>query len=104
MLRRQFFELAVFLAVVLNENQVPQLDVARAIAVHPAFMTRHTFHVTSFGATVEMDLAARTTRTRLAHLPKIFFRAETQYPLGGKSSDLEPEFRCIIIVEVHGRV
>ncbi len=69
-LRRQLAQALVGLAVVLDEDEVPELDVARAVAVHPTGV-RHAGTVAGRRSTIEMDLGARTARAGLAHLPEV---------------------------------
>ena len=97
-------KLAVFFAVVLNENQIPQLDVAGAVAVDAAFMTGDALLIAGRRTAVEMNLAARTAGTGLAHFPKIFFFAEAAYPLGRQAADLGPELLRVIVVQIDGGV
>src|ERR1044071_6836546 len=82
-LGRQFFELAVFFSVVLDKDQIPQLDIARAVAVHSAFVSRHPLHVAGLRPAVEMNLTARPAPSGLPHLPEIFLLAEATDALGG---------------------
>ena len=66
---REWFERTVSLAVVLHEHDVPDLDhlwvvlVYQLTAWHLSLLLRST--------RVNMDLRARTARTRIAHLPEV---------------------------------
>ena len=83
-LGRKVFELAIFFAVVLNEDQVPQFDIASAIPVDSAFVTDYVFHVTGFGTTVEtvvlpegeeplLSEGALATSDKFAELAPVYF-------------------------------
>ena len=64
------------MAVVLDKNQIPQFDITRAVAIDLTEMTGLALHVAGVRSTIEMNLAARTARTGLAHFPEIFLFAE----------------------------
>ena len=70
-LGRQLAQAPVGLAVVLDEDEVPELDVARAVAVDGADVAGHALPVAGLRAAIEMDLGARPARPRLAHLPEV---------------------------------
>src|SRR5580658_6128739 len=59
-------ELAVGAAVVLHENQVPDLDVAVAFLIRRAWRSAG-----DVGSVVVEDLAARAARTGVTHGPEI---------------------------------
>jgi hypothetical protein len=63
-------------AVVLNEDQVPQLNEALAVAIQPADMPRHALLVAGGRAAVDVDLAVRTARADLGHLPEVLAAAK----------------------------
>ena len=94
----------IFFAVVLDENQVPQLDITGAVAVDAAFMTGDALLVACGRAAVEMNFAARPARAGLAHLPKIFFLAEAAHALRRQAADFVPEFFGFIVVVIDGGV
>ena len=75
-LGRQLFEAAIFSAVVLDEDEVPQLHEARAADVDGAHVPGHVLHVAQRRAAIDVDLGARATRTDLAHLPEIILLVE----------------------------
>ena len=72
----QRFEGAVCFAVVLHEHDVPYLDHLRMVFVHQ--LAAGHFGALFGTAAVHMDLAARTARTRLAHLPEVVMLVAVQ--------------------------
>ena len=75
-LARQFFQVAVGLAVKLHKDEVPNFDDLRVVVVHQ-FTTAH--RRLFFGrANVGMNFRAGTARPRLAHLPKVVFLVTKQ--------------------------
>ena len=77
-------------AVVLDEDEVPDLDVARAAAVHGAAVARLALVVAGRRAAVDVDLGARPARARLAHLPEVLL-VEAEDALRGDVGHLGPE-------------
>src|SRR6185369_9773834 len=86
----QLVELAPFVAVVLNEDQVPQLDEPSAARVHAAHVAGNSSPVAGAGAAIDVDLRARAARPGLAHLPEIVLFAETQDAVAPDVGDLAP--------------
>ena len=76
-LLRQRLEAAVVIEVVLDEDIVPQLEVARALAVHPADVVGAAQVVALFPQ-VDVDLRARPAGTCFRHLPEILMAPEEQ--------------------------
>ena len=100
-LGREVLQRTVRFAVVLNENEIPELDEARAPAVDRADVTRNVAHVAGVGAAVHVDLRARPARPRLAHLPEIL-ALEAQDAIGGKIGDARPERRRLVVGRMDG--
>ena len=73
----QRLEAAIFEKIVLNEDVVPQFEVARAFAVHAADVVCAAQVVALF-AEVNVDLGTRPARTELRHLPEVFLAPEKQ--------------------------
>ncbi len=73
---RQCVQGAIALPFELHEHVVPDLDHVRVIAVHQ-FRPRLQF-LFVLSAHVHMDLSAWTTRSGVAHFPKIVFASEGQ--------------------------
>ena len=91
----QRLQLAVVLAVVLHEHQVPDLDVAVQVAVLGA--RRAAGHV---GAVVVEDLGAGTAGAGVAHLPEVVF-IQTREALGADAHFLEPDVRRFVVGHMH---
>jgi hypothetical protein len=100
--RRQLAEALVGLAVVLDEDEVPELDVARTVAVHRADVAGAALPVAGRRATIQMDLGARTAGARFAHLPEVFL-LEAADALVGERRDLLPELLGLVVGRVDGR-
>ncbi len=75
-LRGECFQVVIALIVVLDENQIPDLSEASAIAVDPADVTCYALLVAGFGTPVVMNLGAGTTRTGLPHFPEVILTPE----------------------------
>ena len=102
-LGRQFVQLASGVAVVLDEHQVPQLDVARAAGVHGAHVARLALEVAGLKAPVQVDLAARPARSGIAHLPEVVLLVETLHALRRQAADAVPQgFRLVVVAEHRG--
>ena len=95
-------ELALRVAVVLDEDEVPELDVAGATRVHPAAMRRVVAPITRVGTPVDVDLRARPARAGLGHLPEVL-GIEAEHPRGGQIRHLGPQPRGLVVARVHGR-
>ena len=91
---------AVLGAVVLDEHQIPQLDVPGAVAVDAALVAGDACHVAGCRAAVEVDFAARAAGAGLAHLPEVFFLAEAAHSFARQAADLEPELLGFVVVEI----
>ncbi len=63
-------------AVVLHEDQVPQLHVTVAVAVHAADMVRIVALLAVIRAHIHMNFGAGTARTGVGHFPEVLFTAE----------------------------
>src|SRR5205814_1226684 len=82
-----------FAAIELHENQIPKLSdrVARTVDIGGAVL-----RVARVVAHVVVNLAARSARTGVGHLPEIIFAPETQNSFA-RRADLFPElFRVFI--------
>ena len=90
MLSGKFRQASVFVAVILDEDQIPQFNITAAIAVDLADMAKLPLHVAGFGATVQVNLATWPARTRFAHLPEIVFLPKAPNAFERQSADLEP--------------
>ena len=93
-LRGQRIERAVALAVVLHEDQVPDLDHLRRPGVD------HLGRAAVLRV-VEMDFAARAAGARLAHFPEIVLLAEAQDVRRVDVRDRAPELGRLVVVGVH---
>ncbi len=69
------FSLPAGIAVKLHEHQIPDLDIASAVAAKSAIRVSL---IRSRQAHVVMNLAARTAGAGVAHLPEIVFRAKLE--------------------------
>ena len=86
-------QLAVFGAVKLDEDEVPQFDESCAAGVYGAFVAGDVFFVAAVGAEVDVDFAARAAGAGFAHFPEVVFSAEFEDAVGGQRRHLCPEFR-----------
>ena len=87
--RGQFGKPAVALAIVLDEDQVPDLHVAGTAGVDAAGVAGRL--VAGAGSAVDVNLRARAARAGLAHLPEVVLRAEAQHARGRQVGHLRPE-------------
>ena len=80
-IHRKRLQRTVGLAVVLHKHDVPDLDHLRIILVDQ-LTARHLGLL--LGCTrIQMDLRARTTRTRIAHLPEVVVLVSINNMVGG---------------------
>ena len=63
------FQRTVGLAIVLHENEVPNLNHLRVVLVHQFGTAHGCFFL--LAASIDMDFGARTAGTRIAHLPEV---------------------------------
>ena len=75
MFLRERLEATVIEKIVLNENVVPEFEIARAFAVHAAAM-RLAAQVIELLAAIQMNLGTGPAWTGLCHLPEIIFATE----------------------------
>ena len=101
-LRGQLGELPRLVPVVLDEDQVPDLDEARAAGVHAAAVCRVGAVVAGVGTAIDVDLRARPARARLAHLPEVL-GVEAQHPRSVDVGHLRPQRRRLVVGRVHRR-
>jgi len=84
--------------IVLSEYQVPYLGEASAGTIGLAF----SFTASKLFTEVVMNLAARSTRTRIANgTPEVIFITESQY-LADWHAKSPPIRKCLFIVKVNG--
>src|SRR5690348_15013085 len=74
-------------AIELHEDEVPDLHDRVARSIH---VRRGVLGIVGARSHVVVDLAAWTTRTRLAHLPEVIFLAEAQDAFA-RRADFVPE-------------
>src|SRR5208283_5520592 len=104
MLHRQRRELARRVAVVLDENQVAEFDIARApVDIDRALAGVVRATARRLGATIDMNLRAGTARPRLAHLPEVVLLAAADDPLLRQNPQLEPCRFGLVVVPEDGR-
>src|SRR5205823_4554247 len=99
----QVGELALLVAVLLDEDQVPELDVARAAAVDGAAVRLVAAPVARRGAAVDVDLGARAARPGLAHLPEVL-GLEAEDAVAADVGQLGPERGRLVVGRVDGGV
>ena len=87
-LRRQGGQLAVGAAVELDEYQVPDFDHARIAGVDERAAAL-------VGRQINVNLAARSARTRIAHLPEVVLLVAGMDALGRQ--DPQPQFAGFVI-------
>ncbi len=66
-------------AVVLNKHQIPDFQVAGAVAVHAAHMPGHTLFVAGVRPQIHVDFAARSARPGVSHFPEVILAAVIQH-------------------------
>jgi hypothetical protein len=91
---RQGGELPGGVAVVLHEDQVPDLQVAVAVAADRALRTP----AAHFGALVVNDLGAGAAGAGLAHGPEVVLLSEGDDPLCRQARDLPPEAGGLVVL------
>ena len=74
-LGRQRHQTIILGVVVLNEDEVPKLNIALAVAVDATDMPGHALLVARLRPPIDVDLAARPARPGVAHLPEVVFAA-----------------------------
>src|SRR5438874_3843475 len=99
----QVGELPLGVAVVLDEDQIPELDVARAAAVDGAAVRLVGAPVARRGAAVDVDLGARAARPGLAHLPEVL-RLEAEDAVAADVGPPGPERGRLVVGRVDGGV
>src|SRR5438552_2366611 len=91
MLEWQRRERTIRIAVVLDENEVPELHHARIVGVDRSAPAGGAIGVDlALRAAIDIDLRARPARAGLAHLPEIF-SAEIMDVIVGQAGDFLPE-------------
>ncbi len=92
----QRLQLAILLAVVLHEHQVPDLNVAiQILALEPWWTAGHIRPV------IVENFRAGTTGAGVTHLPEIIF-VQAGETLGADAHFLQPDIRRFIIGHMHG--
>ena len=77
-LGRQFVEDSAIILVVLDKDQVPQLKIAPAAAIHTANVIGVILKITGPLPPVNVYLAARATGAGIAHFPEIILAAKIE--------------------------
>ena len=90
---RQFFQRAVRLAVELREDQIPELHAALVVE-------GRRFRQAEIGRQVDMDLTARSARTRVPHFPEVVLLAQTDDLFRGHM--LLPDLEGLVVVQIDG--
>ena len=90
---RQRLQRAISLAVELHKYVVPDLDNLRVILID--HLTTGDQRDLCLITQVEMDLATRTARTGIAHLPKVILLVATNDVIGGQET--QPEIVSLLI-------
>ena len=93
----QLMKDAVFVLVVLDKDQVPQLEEAPAAAVHCADMVGVIPQIAGFLSPVEVNFAAGATRSGLAHLPEIILTPKIEDVIGVYVGYFPPVASCLLI-------
>ena len=94
---RQRMQLAVLVAVVLHEDEVPDLDEAVTVGIFRA--RRSAFDL---GTVVVENLRARTAGARVAHLPEVVHRRNAGDALCRYADLVQPDVRGLVVLRVHG--
>jgi hypothetical protein len=88
-------------AIVLNEDQVPDFEETRAIAVDAAHVTGHILFVAELRAAFIVNLAVGTARPDLGHFPEVFLAPEEQQMRLVKARLLAPGVRGLVVARHH---
>ena len=83
--------------VVLDKDQVPQLKITPAAAIHTANVIWIIFAIAGILSPVEVDLAARATGTGVTHFPEIVLAAKIDNVLRVYVCYLRPIARCFLV-------
>ena len=89
----QRLQRTVRLAVILHEDDVPDLDDLRVIFVHQ--LTSRHFRTLLSRTAVHVDLTTRTARTRIAHFPEVIMLVAVQNMVGRQM--FCPDRSCLVI-------
>ena len=84
-------------AVVLDENQVPQLDKTPTVAVDLAHVPGHALLVAEGRPAIDADLAVGTARPGVGHLPKVVAPAKVQDVAGIDAGLGAPKARRFLV-------
>ena len=76
MFGRQIVEDSIIIFVVLDKDQIPQLKIAPAVAVHTTNVSGIVLAVTGILSPINMDFTARATGPGIAHFPEIILAAK----------------------------
>ena len=100
-LQRQGLHGALGVAIVLDEHQVPDLEVAIAVVL----TERTIVAVGQLGTLVVVDLRARAAGTGVAHAPEVLLVAlldvaQAMDPVGGHTHDPVPDLEALVVVLV----
>src|SRR5262249_36023594 len=96
-LARQRGTNTALVGVVLHEDEIPDLEVARAVAAGRA----RRFPAAVFGSSVVVDLGVRSIRADRTGRPPVVF--EPGDPLGRNARDLLPQVERFVVVRVDAR-
>ena len=89
---------AVFAALILHEDEVPDLKVAVAIAAHSACGAIAAILLTP----VDVDLGTGTTGAGVAHGPEVVGLAQTHDAFFGHADLLVPDLKGFVVIQVDG--
>src|SRR5690606_40947233 len=96
--RGQRLELAVGAAVVLHEDEVPQLEELALFAAGDELLEAEVLAAPVRGPEVEVDLRARAARPGVAHRPEVVLVAEAEDALRPQAGHLLPQPRGPVVL------
>ncbi len=99
--RRERVEVAVRVAVVLHEDEVPDLQELSLLAQLLELLPGHLGAALALGAQVEVDLAARAAGAGVGHLPEVVLVAQPEDALRLHPGDLQPQLLGLVVGVVH---
>ena len=95
--RGQRLQMRFVEAVILNEDEIPQFQKARAVAVDAADVVRVVLLVAVFGSSVKMNFGAGTAGTGIRHFPEVIFPPEVKHVVGIHPRLRPPDFRGFFV-------
>lgn len=92
-------ELPIFVAIILNKDQIPELDIEAAAAIH------HTGVLAiRFITFIVMNFRTGATRTRFTHFPKIVFFPKSDDSRSREARNFFPQDFGFVVIAIDGGI